>query len=156
MPELLYGWKRPFRTSNHQRYTYSLTYIQKASCNSQQFLLNFCFITGNLYPGFRANCQMDVADLFYLIKDQSFILYSRVFKKGSPNGKITVYLGRRDFVDHISHVDPIGNETIDLLFQFSSILIYCDIGLRYLSFFHIIEQKLLNKAKITKSGWRVQ
>ena len=31
----------------------------------------------------------------------------RVFKKGSPNGKITVYLGRRDFVDHISHVDPI-------------------------------------------------
>ena len=34
--------------------------------------------------------------------------YSRVFKKGSPNGKITVYLGRRDFVDHISHVDPIG------------------------------------------------
>jgi len=32
---------------------------------------------------------------------------TRVFKKGSPNGKITVYLGRRDFVDHISHVDPI-------------------------------------------------
>ena len=30
-----------------------------------------------------------------------------MFKKGSPNGKITVYLGRRDFVDHISHVDPI-------------------------------------------------
>ena len=33
--------------------------------------------------------------------------FNRVFKKGSPNGKITVYLGRRDFVDHISHVDPI-------------------------------------------------
>lgn len=32
---------------------------------------------------------------------------TRVFKKGSPNGKITVYLGRRDFVDHITHVDPI-------------------------------------------------
>lgn len=32
---------------------------------------------------------------------------TRVFKKGSPNGKITVYLGRRDFVDHVSHVDPI-------------------------------------------------
>nr|CAH7748888.1 unnamed protein product [Callosobruchus chinensis] len=31
----------------------------------------------------------------------------RVFKKSSPNGKITVYLGKRDFVDHISHVDPI-------------------------------------------------
>ena len=34
-------------------------------------------------------------------------IYFRVFKKGSPNGKITVYLGRRDFVDHITHVDPI-------------------------------------------------
>ena len=34
-------------------------------------------------------------------------MYFRVFKKGSPNGKITVYLGRRDFVDHITHVDPI-------------------------------------------------
>eukprot|EP00096_Caligus_rogercresseyi_P010098 TRINITY_DN3565_c0_g1_i1.p1 TRINITY_DN3565_c0_g1~~TRINITY_DN3565_c0_g1_i1.p1 ORF type:complete len:436 (-),score=147.57 TRINITY_DN3565_c0_g1_i1:1809-3116(-) len=32
---------------------------------------------------------------------------TRVYKKSSPNGKITVYLGRRDFVDHISHVDPI-------------------------------------------------
>lgn len=32
----------------------------------------------------------------------------RVFKKSSPNGKITVYLGKRDFVDHITHVDPIG------------------------------------------------
>jgi len=32
---------------------------------------------------------------------------TRVFKKGSPNGKITVYLGKRDFVDHITHVDPI-------------------------------------------------
>ncbi|RZC39495.1 hypothetical protein BDFB_000233, partial [Asbolus verrucosus] len=33
---------------------------------------------------------------------------TRVFKKSSPNGKITVYLGKRDFVDHIDHVDPIG------------------------------------------------
>ncbi|CAO1429856.1 unnamed protein product [Diamesa hyperborea] len=32
---------------------------------------------------------------------------SRVFKKSSANGKITVYLGKRDFVDHITHVDPI-------------------------------------------------
>ncbi|EFX71042.1 hypothetical protein DAPPUDRAFT_309236 [Daphnia pulex] len=34
-------------------------------------------------------------------------LGTRVFKKSSPNGKITVYLGKRDFVDHISHVEPI-------------------------------------------------
>lgn len=35
-----------------------------------------------------------------------FFLF-RVFKKSSSNGKITVYLGKRDFVDHITHVDPI-------------------------------------------------
>ncbi|XP_015789824.1 beta-arrestin-2 isoform X1 [Tetranychus urticae] len=40
---------------------------------------------------------------------------TRVFKKSSPNGKITVYLGKRDFVDHISHVDPIdGVVLVDL------------------------------------------
>ncbi|KAI5712983.1 hypothetical protein M8J75_012790 [Diaphorina citri] len=32
---------------------------------------------------------------------------TRVFKKSSPNGKITVYLAKRDFVDHVTHVDPI-------------------------------------------------
>uniref|UniRef100_A0A5F4WCF0 Beta-arrestin-1 n=1 Tax=Callithrix jacchus TaxID=9483 RepID=A0A5F4WCF0_CALJA len=31
----------------------------------------------------------------------------RVFKKASPNGKLTVYLGKRDFVDHIDLVDPV-------------------------------------------------
>ncbi|XP_067008243.1 beta-arrestin-1 isoform X1 [Anabrus simplex] len=38
---------------------------------------------------------------------------TRVFKKSSPNGKITVYLGKRDFVDHITHVDPIVNHVVD-------------------------------------------
>ena len=32
----------------------------------------------------------------------------KVFKKTSPNGKLTLYLGKRDFVDHITTVDPIG------------------------------------------------
>ncbi|KAG8194551.1 hypothetical protein JTE90_013298 [Oedothorax gibbosus] len=32
---------------------------------------------------------------------------TRVFKKSSPNGKLTVYLGKRDFIDHLDHVDPI-------------------------------------------------
>lgn len=36
------------------------------------------------------------------------LFLDRVFKKSSSNGKITVYLGKRDFVDHITHVDPIG------------------------------------------------
>uniref|UniRef100_A0A672PWM3 Arrestin red cell n=1 Tax=Sinocyclocheilus grahami TaxID=75366 RepID=A0A672PWM3_SINGR len=31
----------------------------------------------------------------------------RVFKKSSPNCKLTVYLGKRDFVDHLDHVDPV-------------------------------------------------
>lgn len=38
----------------------------------------------------------------------TFAPFRRVFKKSSANGKITVYLGKRDFVDHITHVDPIG------------------------------------------------
>ncbi|XP_071165127.1 beta-arrestin-1-like isoform X2 [Mytilus galloprovincialis] len=32
---------------------------------------------------------------------------TRVFKKSSPNAKITAYLGKRDFIDHITHIDPI-------------------------------------------------
>lgn len=32
----------------------------------------------------------------------------KVFKKCSPNGKLTLYMGKRDFVDHISYVEPIG------------------------------------------------
>ncbi|RVE65341.1 hypothetical protein OJAV_G00134710 [Oryzias javanicus] len=32
---------------------------------------------------------------------------TRVFKKASPNGKLTVYLGKRDFVDHVDFVDPV-------------------------------------------------
>ena len=31
----------------------------------------------------------------------------RVFKKASSDGRITVYLGRRDFVDHVTGSDPI-------------------------------------------------
>jgi hypothetical protein len=37
------------------------------------------------------------------------MVYSfKVFKKSSPNGKITIYLGKRDFVDNIASVEPIG------------------------------------------------
>ncbi|XP_068234627.1 arrestin homolog [Palaemon carinicauda] len=31
----------------------------------------------------------------------------KVFKKTSPNGKVTAYLSRRDFVDHLTHTAPI-------------------------------------------------
>uniref|UniRef100_A0A0N5A9M2 Arrestin_C domain-containing protein n=1 Tax=Syphacia muris TaxID=451379 RepID=A0A0N5A9M2_9BILA len=40
----------------------------------------------------------------YLVNISSF---SRVFKKSSPNGKITTYLGKRDFID--------DGETVDLI-----------------------------------------
>lgn len=32
---------------------------------------------------------------------------TRVYKKSSPSGKVTAYLGKRDYVDHITHTDPI-------------------------------------------------
>lgn len=33
----------------------------------------------------------------------------KVFKKCAPNGKITLYMAKRDFIDHISFVEPIGS-----------------------------------------------
>nr|AMB26727.1 arrestin [Leptochiton asellus] len=40
-------------------------------------------------------------------EDQTKRQGTRVFKKSSPNGKITTYLGKRDFIDHLTHTDPI-------------------------------------------------
>ena len=34
-------------------------------------------------------------------------LVCRVFKKSSSNGRVTLYLGRRDFVDHVTGSDPV-------------------------------------------------
>lgn len=31
----------------------------------------------------------------------------KVFKKTTPNSKVTVYLGKRDFIDHLDYCDPI-------------------------------------------------
>lgn len=36
----------------------------------------------------------------------------KVFKKTTPNGKVTVYLGKRDFIDHLDHVDPIDGVVV--------------------------------------------
>ncbi|XP_030648228.1 arrestin, beta 2a isoform X6 [Chanos chanos] len=43
---------------------------------------------------------------------------TRVFKKSSPNGKVTVYLGKRDFVDHLDHVDPVVFVTLTCAFRY--------------------------------------
>ncbi|XP_033229224.1 arrestin homolog [Belonocnema kinseyi] len=36
-----------------------------------------------------------------------FVVAIKVFKKTTPNGKVTVYLGKRDFIDHLDNIDPI-------------------------------------------------
>ncbi|XP_068233837.1 arrestin homolog [Palaemon carinicauda] len=36
----------------------------------------------------------------------------KVFKKTSPNGKVTAYLSRRDFVDHITHTAPVDGVVV--------------------------------------------
>lgn len=35
------------------------------------------------------------------------VVQFKVFKKTSPNSKLTLYMGRRDFVDHVTSVDPV-------------------------------------------------
>ncbi|KAM7398729.1 hypothetical protein PAMP_018045 [Pampus punctatissimus] len=41
------------------------------------------------------------------IHKRGVVTRHRVFKKASPNGKLTVYLGKRDFVDHVDLVEPV-------------------------------------------------
>ncbi|XP_050540717.1 arrestin homolog [Daktulosphaira vitifoliae] len=41
-----------------------------------------------------------------------FIAALKVFKKTTPNGKVTVYLGKRDFIDHLDSVDPIDGVVV--------------------------------------------
>ncbi|KAG8238043.1 hypothetical protein J437_LFUL013209 [Ladona fulva] len=41
-----------------------------------------------------------------------FVVAVKVFKKTTPNGKVTVYLGKRDFVDHLDTVDPIDGVVV--------------------------------------------
>lgn len=37
---------------------------------------------------------------------------AKVFKKTAPNGKVTAYLSRRDFVDHITHTSPVDGVVV--------------------------------------------
>lgn len=46
------------------------------------------------------------------------VVQFKVFKKAAPNGKLTIYLGRRDFVDHVSAVDPVG-KSLESSYAFS-------------------------------------
>lgn len=42
----------------------------------------------------------------------SMVVAVKVFKKTTPNGKVTVYLSKRDFIDHLDHVDPIDGVVV--------------------------------------------
>ena len=39
--------------------------------------------------------------------NSNMVVSFRVFKKASPNGKLTVYMGRRDFIDHVTESDSV-------------------------------------------------
>lgn len=39
----------------------------------------------------------------------------KVFKKCSPNGKVSLYMGKRDFVDYVSGIEPIGRSKFGVL-----------------------------------------
>ncbi|ROT64549.1 hypothetical protein C7M84_017507 [Penaeus vannamei] len=39
---------------------------------------------------------------------QSMVFSFHVYRKSAPNGKVSVYVGRRDYTDHLTHVDPIN------------------------------------------------
>uniref|UniRef100_A0A2S2R0E1 Arrestin n=1 Tax=Sipha flava TaxID=143950 RepID=A0A2S2R0E1_9HEMI len=41
-----------------------------------------------------------------------FIATLKVFKKSTPNGKVTVYVGKRDFIDHLDFIDPIDGVVV--------------------------------------------
>lgn len=36
----------------------------------------------------------------------------KVYKKITPNGKMTVYLGKRDFIDHVDFCDPVDGVVV--------------------------------------------
>lgn len=36
----------------------------------------------------------------------------KVYKKATPNGKVTFYLGRRDFIDHLDYCDPVDGVVV--------------------------------------------
>ncbi|XP_057326006.1 arrestin homolog [Microplitis mediator] len=42
----------------------------------------------------------------------AYVVAVKVFKKTTPNGKVTVYLGKRDFIDHLEFVDPIDGVVV--------------------------------------------
>ncbi|KAK0135566.1 Arrestin red cell isoform 3 [Merluccius polli] len=62
-----------------------------------------------LVPVFSSRCanRVDCDTVYIPVVFYCGLSKSQVFKKSSPNCKLTVYLGKRDFVDHLDQVDPV-------------------------------------------------
>ena len=58
----------------------------------------------------------------------------KVFKKTSPNGKLTVYLGKRDFVDQGTHVDPIEGVVVADPDYLKGRKVFSQVKIKYISF----------------------
>lgn len=57
-----------------------------------------------------ASRKCEVKMLDYI--SHAFVVAVKVFKKTTPNGKITVYLGKRDFIDHVDYCDPVDGVVV--------------------------------------------
>ncbi|KAJ8975998.1 hypothetical protein NQ317_006295 [Molorchus minor] len=54
----------------------------------------------------KAICDSSISD------HNLYAVCRAMFKKQSPNGKLTMYIGKRDFIDHISGVEPIDGVVV--------------------------------------------
>ena len=68
----------------------------------------------------------------------------KVFKKTSPNAKLTVYLGKRDFVDHQDHVDPIEGVVVADNDYLKGRKVFCQVKLSLTFIFDIFTKILLD------------
>ena len=64
-----------------------------------------CLISGKPSNAMEPRRSLQMAVLHDML--ESMTVTVRVYKKASNNGRITLYLGRRDFVDHVTGSDPV-------------------------------------------------
>lgn len=47
----------------------------------------------------------------------------KIFKKASPNNMVTLYMNRREFVDSVTQVEPVGRFDGEKCFSFKKIVL---------------------------------
>ena len=82
--------------SNHQWFFRTLYYCMVSV---------ICLISGKPSNAMEPRRSLQMAVLHDML--ESMTVTFRVYKKASNNGRITLYLGRRDFVDHVTGSDPV-------------------------------------------------